>query len=146
MAVSVANTEASVDFFIDQLCPLSHKIFQYLTATLLKKSEALEATNAIYSHFADHLNGINRDEDLLPQLLKQAWREVLERKNNGNPSKHLKVFPYLNKFNIETRSVVILVDVFGLNINSVENLMDLSDGVVLKHLIEGRKNLLEVMQ
>ena len=79
MAVSVANTEASVDFFVDQLCPLSHKVFQYLTATLLKKSEALKATNDVYSKVADHLRDFDRQKELLPQLLKLAWGEAQKR-------------------------------------------------------------------
>ena len=144
MAVSVKNSEASVDYFIDTLCPLADKVYQFVYAVTLNKFESWKIVNNLYSDVADKINEFDTNKEPLLELIGESWAHVKALDMQKVKSDKNKVSKHISKLKIPTRCAIALIDVLGLQVDRSCDIMDCSETTIREYLIDGRKDLLEV--
>ena len=67
---------SSLSYYLNTLCPLSDKLFQFSHACLLEREAALELTRSTFTEIADNLPSPGDGDTDLVALIRTAWKRL----------------------------------------------------------------------
>ncbi|MEI8025111.1 MAG: hypothetical protein WCI18_02070 [Pseudomonadota bacterium] len=134
---------SSLSYYLNVLCPLSDKLFQFSHACVLEREAALELTRSTYSEIADNLPSPGDGDTDLVALIRTAWKRLDRQGKYAAPKSGHRIFQdVFSKMNLESRAALISIDFLGFDEEQAAYALGLNEAEVCKALSAARKILI----
>lgn len=134
---------SSLSYYLNVLCPMADKLFQFTHACLLEREAALELTKSTYSDLADNLPSPGDGDTDLVALVRTAWKKIDRTGQQAALKSSHRIFQdVFAKMSLDSRAAVIVIDFLGFDEEQASYALGLSESDVCKSLSVGRKILI----
>jgi len=134
---------SSLSYYLNVLCPMADKLFQFAHACLLEREAALELTRSTYSDLADNLPSPGDGDTDLVALIRTAWKKIDRAgQQSALKSSHRIFQDVFAKMTLDSRAALIVIDFLGFDEEQASYALGLSEADVCRSLSAGRKILI----
>jgi hypothetical protein len=143
MELNMSLSPSSLSYYLNTLCPLADKVFQFSFVCLLDREEATSMTKNIYQNVVENLPTPGDGYTDLISLIHIGWKFVDRSEEITAKKGEHKIFhEAFGKMRIVNRAVLVAVDFLGLDEEQAAYALDMSEVDLCKSLATARKILI----
>ena len=134
---------SSLSYYLNTLCPLADKVFQFSLVCLLDREQAIIMTKNIYQNVVENLPTPGDGYTDLISLIHMGWK-IVDRSEELTAKKgeHKIFLEAFGKMKIVNRAVLVAVDFLGFDEEQAAYALEMNEVDLCKSLAMARKILI----
>ena len=138
---SSKEIEEQINFFVENLCPQSEKIYHLSIMLFLNTEDAKKCLDETYELAADKIKVIAKEEDSLLELVKCCW-SVSQKIQSKSVDETLNLSKVLKNLNTKERFVIACVDVLNITYSLIALSVGWNSNEISDYIISARKKII----